>query len=311
MNKFLTLTSTTTLLLGAFLVASCSGGGGSSSDDGGGGGNIGSTGSTEPASITGNNAEALGIDATEAATKAIEADSADVSLPFGASITGTISPSQLAQDINQHILESLQGSNLPLGFTMTGSDFADFPGFCGGSITVPDSWQNGGSLDGTITYNNFCMDIGDTIYGQVTVNGSITMSGDTITYGNLTMSFGNGAVYTCNGSASSITSCTTNTVYTGSNGSSYSISDANVYGNEFDGYNVNAEYCNTSYGCLTIETPEPIMFDCSNGNPSTGSIIFTSDNGSNGSITFDSCDSYTITYSTSSGGAINTISGTW
>ena len=162
MNKFSTLSTYSALILSAFLITSCDSSSGGD-DNNLGGGSTGYTGSTEPASVTDSNAEALGVDATEAAAKAIEAGSADAgALPFGASITSTTSPSQQVQDINQNILESLKVSNLPLGLTLTGSDFTGFSGYCGGSVTVPDSFASGGSsADGTITYNNFCMDIGD------------------------------------------------------------------------------------------------------------------------------------------------------
>jgi len=49
---------------------------------------------------------------------------------------------------------------------------------------------------------------------------------------------------------------------------------------------------------------------CSSGNPGSGEISFTGSGGTWGTITFDSCIAYTITYGNSDG-VIDTILGTW
>jgi len=286
----------------AISLVGCGGGGGG--DNPGDGSGSGYTGSTAPASITGNNAEGVGQDSTEAVRQAIDTNSAGGSVPFGISITDTSALAQV-QAINGHVLNILQNANLPIGIVLDGSSFPEESGYCGGTVTVPDNFLDGGTT-GTITYNNLCLDLGG-VYGAMTVNGTITVGANGATsYANFSVAFENGTSFSCNN-----VGCSTSTVYSDSNGTSYQITDASVSGDGSSGFSVNATYCQSSYGCLTIQTDNPILFDCSNAAPSSGSISFSSTNGSSGTITFNSCSSYTITYTLSAGGAVNTISGTW
>jgi hypothetical protein len=288
------------------MLVGCGGGGGAADPTSNATGSY--TGSTTPAAVTSSNAQELGVDATEAASKAIESNSASAGgLPFGASVTGTSTPLQQVQAINDEILKNLQGVSLPAGITLDSSYFTGVTGYCGGSVTIPDSWTTGSSTnpDGTITYNNFCLDIGS-IYGQLTANGSVTISGGVSTYSNFTVTFANGTILSCNGST-----CSNSAVYSGTGGTTSLVSNVTVSGNASAGYNITASYCHSTYGCLTIQTNSPILFNCLNGKPSSGSVTYSSSNGSSGTITFNDCSSYTITYTTTAGGGVTSISGVW
>ena len=132
----------------------------------------------------------------------------------------------------------------------------------------------------------------------------VTFSGNesnfTITYNNLTIT-GFGVTETVNATVSCSTSgssfsCTTNTSITGIDGRKYAVSNISVSGSEFSGYDVSATVVDPTHGSISI-TATAVKFDCTGstaGRPSSGTIAFTS-SGRTGTVTFDSCNSYTVT----------------
>lgn len=275
------------------------------------------TGSTSPAAISASNAEEIGTSATEGVVQAVEADTSGDILPFGVAINNdsTSHLNQKLRDITRRLLDSRRNIDLPLGIVLDGED--DFPGigYCGGSITVPDDFGSTSMLNGTIIYNNFCMDAGEG-YGRMTINGSLIFSETetriSMTYRNLTVRY-NGETYTMNSTFTcdtSFTNCTMSSDYTGSDGSTYRMSDVSVSGSDSAGYSVDASFCHPSYGCVTIITTSPITFNCENDMPDSGAISYTGANGSSGTISFDNCTSYSGTYNDGSGGVVS-FSGSW
>jgi len=303
----------------AVLVVLLAGCGGSSSNDDGtnnSGGGIVYSGSTAPAAVSGSNAENLGVGTTDAISQAIDSDSADISgIPFSVSI---IESSDIGQQILAKSLELVatqQFGNLPVGVTIGGEGFSMEQGYCGGSMTIPDSWASDEGLSGdsafeisgTITFNNLCLDLGSAGFGAMTINGAITISaGGVRTYNNLTARFADGTSIICDG-----VDCSASAVFSGADGATYSVADVVVTGDSIMGYSVDASYCHGTYGCLTISTDSPIIFSCENGRLASGSISFSSTDGSSGTITFNDCNSYTIAFATITDGSIVTVMGTW
>ena len=299
-------------LLGVFviLLMGCGGSGGDNENTGNGSGGIVYSGATSPASVSNSNAADLGVGTTDAISQAVESNSADVSgLPFGASISDTTILAQRVVNVSLQAMVVQQELALPAGITLGSGSFPSGTGYCGGSVTVPDSWLTGGASEtssGVITYNNLCMDSGFSGFGSMIINGVATISGGVTTYSDLTVSFEDGTLLTCNAS-----DCEMSAVYAGPDGVVYRVADVGVVGDSTSGYSVDASYCHGTHGCLTVMTDSPIVFSCSNGRPESGSISFSSTGGSSGSITFNSCTSYTVTYTTMMGGGSDSFSGGW
>lgn len=278
------------------------------------------SGSTSPATISASNAEKIATSATEGVLQAVETDANGDALPTILVATNENSTSNLSQklrDITYRLLDSKRNTYVPLEVVLDGDDFPADMGYCGGNITYPDDMYNNTSdkFNGTITYNNFCMDAG-VGYGRMTINGSLIFSETethiSMIYRNLTVSY-NGETYTMNGTYTcniSFTTCTMSSDYAGSDGSTYRMSDVSVEGNNSSGYLVSASFCHPNYGCVTIKTTTRITFNCANGMPDGGAISFTGANSSSGTIRFDNCSSYSGTYDNGSG-SITSFSGNW
>ncbi len=302
-------------LISAVTIAGCSSG--SNNPDNSDKGAVTYTGSTSPAAINAANAEEIGTSATEGVVQAIETETSGDALPFGVAISKN-SVSRLNQklsDITRRLIDSKRSIDLPLGIVLDGDDFPADIGYCGGNITIPDDFGSSSKLNGTITYNNFCMDAG-VGYGRMTINGAIIYSQTethiSMTYRNLTVRY-NGETYTMNSTITcdnSFSSCTISSDYAGSDGSTYRMSDVSISGNNSAGYSVDASFCHPSYGCVSIMTTSPITFNCENGMPDSGTISYTGTNGSSGTISFDSCSGYSGTYDDGSG-SIASFSGSW
>ncbi|MCW8924190.1 MAG: hypothetical protein OQK69_11260 [Gammaproteobacteria bacterium] len=284
------------------------------SSDGGGSSSLNYTGSTTAAVIDADNAETISTTATEAATQAISESIADESNPFPLAVDSSNLPSNEINTTVAAIINKLQNQpgNLVTAVTVGADYFTQDPYYCGGSITVPD---NENATSGKITFNNFCYSID----GPVTLNGSITFSSTattlTITYKNFTATF-EGESFTINTSMSCnldaygyITTCTISSLYKGTDGLTYRIDDFSVTGDPTFGFDVDATFYNPTYGSVVITTTSPIMLECTGTQPSSGAISFAGSGGTSGSISFDSCTSYTYCYDLGSGPTCN--SGTW
>jgi hypothetical protein len=164
------------------------------------------------------------------------------------------------------------------------------------SVTLDDS-----GTSGTVDYKECTIGYGDY---NVTFDGAVTFritestfiyTFDSVTVtsnfnlsasisGDLSCTFSAGADYHC--------SYSFNTSYAGID---YSIDNTAISGDPAGGYTVSYEMSSSTYGTISVATTSPITFNCSNGHPDSGSVIFTGVNGSSGSVTFDSCTSYTLT----------------
>jgi hypothetical protein len=273
------------------------------------------SGETTPAGIDANNAETLGVTSLEATEEAINVQSVDDNnaVPFAVSVTGNNSSelSNLVYDIGKKLLNQAPSLNFPTGLTISSDQFGD-PSFCGGSISVPDNVDTATSF--TITYNNLCYDTGTS--GQIVMNGTVkyaeTDTTITITYVNFSYTF-DGTTETINATLncdSTFSSCSFSSDYAGSDGKTYRVADFSVGGDDTSGYTVSATFFHPDHGSLSIETTSPMTFGCSNGLPDGGTISFTGDGGTSGTITFRSdCTGYDGTYF--DGSVAGSFSGDW
>jgi hypothetical protein len=326
MSKALLTGSGLGLLCGVLLLAACGGGGG------GGGGTNGLTydGNADPAAIDATNAEAIGTTSADAVSRVVDTEALSES-PFGVAIsTGSTGlASQQVKDIVKRIIDDItKNIDLPVGVTYTAEQLNNFISeqagttidwFCGGSMEGP---SNLNADSGTFTFNDLCFDLFGDNMDVVVMNGTVNYKysengsnwKETTTYSNVTITM-NGETYsysgtqTCSGNYDTFEE-TCADLYTGSDGKVYQIADADFYGDNTNGYYVTVTFSHPTYGSVDISTTDPITFNCSNGWPDSGTISFTGASGSSGTITFNDCTGYTITYDDGAGGA-SSFNGTW
>ena len=251
-----------------FLISACSSSGG---------------GGPTAATISADNSQDLAIAATESTKQAVTADSAN----FLLKTSNTESTTDLISNKVREI--AFEATSLgPISL------ICPFGGTYSDNITAGSS-----SASGSITFTQCSVGEGITITGTVTFSGN--ESNFTIVYNNLTItSFGASEIVnasiSCSTSGSTF-SCTSNTSISGIDGRTYAVSNISVSGNDSSGYTVNATVIDPDHGSITINATN-VLFDCSSpnaGRPSSGSITYTSGS-QTGSVTFDSCSSYVVTF---------------
>lgn len=78
-------------------------------------------------------------------------------------------------------------------------------------------------------------------------------------------------------------------------GEAYRIEEAAVVGDDQSGFDVEAKIYDDENGFIEIDTTASVTANCSNKKLGSGSALFEGAEGSTGQITFDSCDSFTVT----------------
>ena len=82
----------------------------------------------------------------------------------------------------------------------------------------------------------------------------------------------------------------------GFDGRIYDLSEATVTGDAFSGYFVTAIIVDPDHGTFSIDTSAAIVFDCPNDRPLSGALQFTDGAGVLVTVTFNDCDSFTVSY---------------
>ena len=243
---------------------------------GGGGGGV------APATLSADNSQDLAIAATESAKQAVTADSAN----FLNKTSNTGNTTDLiSSKVREIVFEATSLGPVPV--------ICQFGGSYSDNITAGSS-----SGSGSITFSQCSIAEGITLTGTVTFSGN--ESRFTITYNNLSIT-AFGVTETVNASVSCSTSnssfsCTASTSITGIDGRNYTVSNIKVTGDSNSGFNVNATVVDPDHGSISI-TATAVILDCTEataGRPSSGTVTFTSSTRT-GSVTFDSCNSYTVT----------------
>jgi len=300
--------TTLSLLLASFIIAGCG-------SDGGGAAIPQYNGITTAATIDAANAEEIGTGSSQGANEAIATETSSNGNPFflGADVNSNNSSALskkivgIVNEINNQL-----PNNLISGITITSAELMG--PFCGGSISAPDNFSAGGTLNGSITFNNLCYD--DGLSGQIIMNGTITFTQTateiSMALVNFSVTFDGGtseslnATITCD---TSFISCSFSSVYTGIDGKTYKISDYTVAGSPAAGFTVNGIFFHPDHGSVTFTTTQNIFLNCTGPQPSAGAISFTGGSGTSGSITFVSCAEYTYCYNL--GGGPTCASGIW
>ena len=250
------------ILLGVMISACGSSGG---DDDGGGSGG---------ASIDATNARSLGITAMEGARQAVESE--NTSGIFGRGVASKLA--LVPTDVSSSLCNP---GSATIDATQTLSTIVyDMCTFGSGAFAAV--------IDGTVVI-------------ETSTSGSITtITSDyqnlTVTTNGTTQTVDFSSVCTSNSSTSDI-SCTFNSDALGLDGSTtYSVSGATVSGDDSSGWDVSVSVESPS-GTITLETTQPILFDCPGGEPSSGVMVFTDSDGVEVTVTFIDCNSLSVSYS--------------
>ncbi|MDH5766784.1 MAG: hypothetical protein OEZ38_12285, partial [Gammaproteobacteria bacterium] len=224
-------------------------------------------------------------------------------------------------DIANTVGNNIPGVDLPVAITYSYTDPALGGLFCGGSITVSDSfinnYQTNGTLNGSMTLHNLCYS--DVMFGTIIMNGTIRFSQTTsqtvIQYSNFSINDGSSIeninmTVTC---GTSMTTCSISTDFEGSDGQVYRMADVGITTNFDDGsFNINATFYHPDHGSVNMIASR-ITLGCTNGHPDGGSIHITTEdltNSSSATIVFRSdCTGYDGTYN--DGAATGSISVDW
>ena len=285
--------SITSILLTTLAATGCGGGSDSASSSG-----AVYSGLTTPAAIDAGNVDTFGLSSTEGTVEAINVNN----VPFAVSIN-TADYTELVQqveDIARGIADTSPNLGLPLGVVLTDADLNALLGtsqFCGGSVTAPDNFGQGGSISGTLTFNAVCVDDGVT---TLTMSGPVIItdsaSGITMQFANFIVSSG-GNSETINATLScdaNLSNCSLASDFAGMDGTVYRISDISVTGNAASGHYVNLSFYHPSFGQASVTTTSPITTGSCGLFPDAGGISVFGANGSYFTMDFNNDCSYSI-----------------
>ena len=257
----------------------CGGGGGSDDDD-----------TPEAAKISSENEENLGTAAAEGAIQAVDSEDTAIFRP------GNASRRAILELFSKKLSSNTAGrlANAPEtvdGICDTGTITIDVDADGDGIIDVDNCVIFEGSesiaLDGTVTIQ--------TTETSTTIRTVINYNDFTVTYsgGTEVVDFSSDCTTV---KSTGDTSCTFSSQALGIDERTYSISNASVSGDDINGYTISATITDPDHGTITITTTSPILFNCSDDRPSSGTIVFTDSDGTVVTVTFNDCTSFTISY---------------
>ena len=266
------------LCLLVFLTTACGGSG--DSTNGGGISGPSYTGAVTQAAIDENNANTLALAAADGAN------------------TGN-NEEQLST-LFDNVLSNLQ--NQKAGISAQGA----VAGNCGGSATYPDDVaQQQSPITGTISFNNFCLDGGES--GQLIVRGQLSFMAQVENNQLVSMTIElNDFVLSYNGNTVTINSTVafsqngvlleTSTDFTGSAGQTLRVENLVISGNQLSGVNIESgRIYHPDNGYVDISTTQSLMFEgCDNGKPFSGTVLLEGSGGTNAEMVFTSCSTYEI-----------------
>jgi len=177
-----------------------------------------------------------------------------------------------------------------------------------GTITFPAGLAEIGTINGTLTFNSFCL-AGGTLTGDVIFDGDadfeiiydntsmitkldLLFTNITLTEGGYTIA--NSGAITLEGSQL-ITAITMD--YVGSDGRQYQATNLDKTGTYVNGYSIGdgSAISDPDYGTVKIKTKTPMSYNnCSNGKPVSGTLVVTGENGDVMEVNYDGCANYTI-----------------
>ena len=186
-------------------------------------------------------------------------------------------------------------------------------GDCGGSATiVSEDTSSGDALfplesEQEITYNNFCLSLGDGT--SMTFNGSVDIElfidedysffafSYDLAFSSDNAFVGSGVIQaseTCETFGDAAPICTSSSSYEYSDGNEYVLSDFEVSGDASSGYSFDGEVDGGDFDTFTISVSDITL--CDNGNIGSGSITITEAEVGTVSVSFPNCDEMIVTY---------------
>ncbi len=281
------------LIVSSLALISCSSGGGSSDDDEG----ISYSGNTSQATIDNTNAQRLGITSTDGGGMAVNSENAPISFR---SATNHAS----VEDLSAKILQSMSATA-----NRTANQTQDISAtMCdqGGSASVTSS-NSGNSA--TIRFEE-CRTLIDldvfTINGRAVLTVNPNDNSFSIDYQNFTMSVA-GESFTFDGTIACDSlgdNCTVSLDFVGLDDRVYRLQNVTITSTGPDSFSISARVYDPDHGYVTI-SGNVTYGSCDYAVPSSGSINFTGASGTYGSITFNDCDSFTVSENGNAEPAIN------
>ncbi len=240
---------------------------------------------SKPAEINAGNAEQLGAAAAEGANQAVK----NVNAPaLGLKSSGAPTVESVTQDVVTRIAGRTAYLPAPINCNPGSADETVNPD---GSTTVnfvTCDYEGLGLiiLDGVVTASSSVS--GDITTVNLEYVGFIISIGGEDTILNFEASCDTNNI-------TDLTSCAFPDVV-GFDGRVYNFSDVEVSGDGVGGYTVTASIVDPDHGSFTIATTAPILFTCPNGQPELGALQFTDGADVLVTVTFNDCDSYTVSY---------------
>lgn len=103
-----------------------------------------------------------------------------------------------------------------------------------------------------------------------------------------------GTDITCNGVDTKTPACNFGADWS-EGGESYRTENGSLSGSLATGFNVGVRVFDTKNGYVDVQTNSAVTFNCANLNPGSGGATFAGANNTSGLVSFDSCDSLTVT----------------
>lgn len=239
------------------------------------------------ATVTSSNVQDLAIASTNAANQSKTANTLNIFGKTGGTDTQIMVSEMIAKGVTQ-----MQQAPTDIGMCSSGTGIMD---------------TNGGTT-ATITFTNCTMINSEP--NPVILNGtayfSSSSNGDSMTlqYVNFTINFDGDvsvidASISCSGLTTTSVTCSYNVDFTGANGRHYILGSLSVSGDPFTGMTISATVTDPIHGNINFNTTTPVTFNCASPNehiPNSGTIIFTGANSSTGSVTYNDCASYSVTF---------------
>jgi hypothetical protein len=146
-----------------------------------------------------------------------------------------------------------------------------------------------------------CVVEGTTVQGDVLMTSSPDFTSMNFYFFDTTVTDMSGEAYiltgtdiTCNGVNTKSPTCNFGADWS-EGGESYRTENGSLTGSIATGFNVAVRVFDTKNGYVDVQTNTAVTFNCSNLNPGSGGATFTGANNVSGLVSFDSCDSLTVT----------------
>jgi hypothetical protein len=271
------------------LLQACGGGG-----EGGGSVNssVNYSGSTSVAEVDTTNSEDLGTASASAARQAVVTDAVNGVMRPAADLEDKV------LDVSPTIAEWIAQSRNYAART------EDVSRFCtqGGEAIAN---TNDAETSGTITFTNCGIDDGN---GSVIVmTGAVDFTLTLVNNEVDSMSLNYNVSVTYEGKTAGVNlriscvdmtgvrSCSITSDFVGLDNRVYRVTNITVSGSASSGYYVDATVYDPAHGSVSLTTTSPLLIDCPTGVPSTGTVVITGANSSSATVSFDSCDQFTVT----------------